>query len=263
MSLASQANDNKTRRQSRGQATLATYFKPLAFAAIICLGSVAAAQQPIPVTFARGQSSTALTGTIKGDESRNYVVDARAGQTLTVTLKSTRGSAEMNVWLPNGDTALSVGSPDPYRFNKVLPASGRYRIQTYQMRAAARRGETASYTLTIGLTGQPKAPATAPKADAKVAGTNYNATADIPCALAAGAPMGRCPAGVMRLGAGEATVEIKLPGGKLRHIYFKNGRATGHDVYKAGFSARRVGDLNIIKVGPETYQIVDAFVLGG
>jgi hypothetical protein len=235
----------------------------LAIAAIICLGSAAAAQQPIPITFARGQSSTALTGTIKGDESRNYTVDARAGQTLTVTLKSTRGAAEMNVWAPGNETALSVGSPDPYRFSTVLPASGRYRIQTYQMRAAARRGDTASYILSIAVTGQPKTAAAVPGADAKVAGTSYNATADIPCSLAAGAPMGRCPAGVTRFGSGEATVEIRLPGGKLRHVYFKNGRATGHDVYKAGFSALREGDLNIIKVGPETYRIVDAFVLGG
>lgn len=256
-------NGDGTEARTRRQPILAPCFAPLALAAIICLGSAAAAQQTIPVSFARGQSSTALTGSIKGDESRNYTVDARAGQTLTVTLKSTRGAAEMNVWAPGNDTALSVGSPDPYRFSKVLPASGRYQIQTYQMRAAARRGDTASYTLSIAVTGQPKTAAVAPAADAKVAGTSYNATADIPCTLAAGAPMGRCPAGVTRFGSGEATVEIRLPGGKLRHIYFKNGRATGHDVYKAGFSALREGDLNIIKVGPETYRIVDAFVLGG
>jgi hypothetical protein len=262
-SLVIQVNDDKTRRRSRGQATLAFYFKPLAFAAIMCLGSVAAAQQPIPVSFARGQSSATLTGTIKGDESRNYTVDARAGQTLTVTLKSTRGSAEMNVWAPVGDTALSAGSPDPYRFSKVLPANGHYRIQTYQMRAAARRGDVASYTMTIAVTGKPSAAAGVPASDAKVAGTNYNATADIPCTLATGVPAGRCAAGVTRLGGGEATVEIRLPTGKVRHIYFKDGRAAGHDVYKAGFSVRREGDMNIVKVGPETYRIADALVVGG
>ena len=241
-------------------------FGVAAIAAALVLGGVAIAQQPVPVAFARGQTSATLTGSIKGDQSRTYLVDARAGQTLAVTLKSTRGSAEMNVWAPSGDTALSVGSADPYRFSKVLPASGRYRVQVYQMRAFARRGATASYALTIAVTGRPGAasglPATRP-GDAMVAGTNYNATADIPCALAAAAPMGRCPAGVMRLASGEATVEIRLPGGQMRHIYFKGGRATGHDAYKAAFSVRRQGDLNIIRVGAETYQIVDAFVVGG
>jgi hypothetical protein len=238
----------------------------LGAAMALAAAGAGAAQQSVPVTFARGQSAATLNGTLKGDQDRNYTIDARAGQTLTVTLKAQRGSAEMNVWAPGNDTAISLGASDPYRFSTVLPTTGRYRVQVYQMRAAARRGATASYALTIAVTGRPGAasatPATRP-GDATVAGTKYNATADIPCSLAAGAPAGRCPAGVMRFASGEATVEIRLPGGKIRHIYFKAGRPTGHDVYKAAFSAQRQGDLNIIRVGAETYQIVDAFVVGG
>ncbi|OYX78347.1 MAG: hypothetical protein B7Y82_03740 [Sphingomonadales bacterium 32-65-25] len=239
----------------------------LGLATALASAGVAAAQQAVPVTFAHGQNSATVTGSITGDQDRNYTVDARAGQTLTVSLKATRGSAEMNVWAPGGDSAMSLGSADPSRFSAVLPANGRYRVQVYQMRAFARRGATASYALTIAITGRSGAaagrmPATRP-GDAKVAGTNYNATADVDCALAAGAPMGRCPAGVMRFASGEATVEIRLPSGQMRHIFFKAGRPTGHDVYKAAFSARRQGDLNIIRVGAETYRIVDAFVVGG
>jgi hypothetical protein len=58
-------------------------------------------------------------------------------------------------------------------------------------------------------------------------------------------------------------VEIKLPGGQVRHIYFRDGRATGHDAYKAVFSVHRQGDLSIVRAGGETYRIVDAFVVGG
>jgi hypothetical protein len=236
--------------------------RKMVLALVLATAAVAAAQQTVPVVFARGQSAATFTGSITGDQSRDYTLDARAGQTLTVTLKATRGSAEMNVWAPGSDSAMSVGSADPYRFSAVLPATGRYRVQVYQMRAAARRGATASYTLNVAVTGRPGAAATRP-GDAKVAGTNYNATADIACALAAGAPMGRCPAGVTRFASGEATVEIRLPSGQLRHIYFRAGRPTGHDLFKAAFSARRQGDLNIIQVGSETYRIVDAFVVGG
>jgi hypothetical protein len=242
-------------------------WRGIAAAFIVTTSAVAAAQQPVPVLFARGQSSTTLTGSITADQSRTYVFDARAGQTLTVTLKSTRGSAEMNVWAPGGDTALTVGSAEPYRFSTALPASGRYRVQVYQMRAAARRGATARYALTIAVTGRPGVaagalPPTRP-GDAKVPGTRYNATGDVQCALTASAPMGRCPAGVMRFVSGEATVEIKLPGGQMRHIYFRDGRATGHDAGNVAFSVRRQGDLNIVRVGGETYRIVDAFVVGG
>jgi hypothetical protein len=225
--------------------------------------AVAADQQPVPIIFARGQNSATLTGSITGDQDRNYTIDARAGQRLAVTLKAIHGSAEMHVWAPGSDAAMSVGSADPYRFSAVLTTNGRYRVQVYQMRAFARRGATARYALTVAITGgSGGGPATRPD-DASVAGTNYNATADIPCALAAGAAMGRCPAGVMRFASGEARVEIRLPGGQIRRIHFKDGRATGHDGDKTAFAARRQSDLNIIQVGAETYQIVDAFISGG
>jgi hypothetical protein len=41
----------------------------------------------------------------------------------------------------------------------ALPTTGRYKIQVYQMRASARRGETARYTLTISLQGEATAAA--------------------------------------------------------------------------------------------------------
>jgi hypothetical protein len=122
----------------------------------------AAAQQVVPVTFATGKSSATLTGSIKGDQDRTYTVDAKAGQKMTVTLKSTKGSAEMNIFAPGNDTAISLGATDPYNVTTVLPATGRYRVQVYQMRAAARRGEVANYTLTIGITGAAAAGKPAP-----------------------------------------------------------------------------------------------------
>jgi hypothetical protein len=144
---------------------------PALVAASFLLSHPASAQQETVVAFAKGASSATLKGSIKGDQDHSYLVDARAGQTMTVTLTTTKGSAEMNVWAPGNDTAISLGSPDPYKFTGVLPATGRYKVQVYQMRASARRGETASYALTIGVAGE------APKAsrNALVPGTKYNA----------------------------------------------------------------------------------------
>ena len=162
----------------------------------LALAQPAMAQQQTVVSFAKGTSSQTLKGSIKGDQDHSYLVDARAGQTMTVTLTSTKGGAEMNVYAPGKDTAISLGATDPYNVTVVLPASGRYKVQVYQMRAFARRGETASYSLAIGVTGD------APKAstDALVPGTKYNATADISCVVTPGGAPGACKAGVIRKG---------------------------------------------------------------
>lgn len=217
-----------------------------------------AAQQTTPVSFAKGKSAATLTGSIKGDADRTYTIDARAGQTLTVTLKATKGSAEMNVWAPGNDTALSVGAADPYKFSGVLPVTGRYRVQVYQMRASARRGETANYTLTIAVTGGAKA-----STDALVKGTKYNATADISCVVTPGGAPGACKAGVIRKGGGTATVEMQTPDGGQRTITFTGGKATGSNA-ATPIKATKAGDITTVRIGAaEVYYIPDAFVFGG
>jgi hypothetical protein len=235
------------------------FFIALASATLLA-GVPAAAQQVVPVTFAKGKSSATVSGSIKGDQDRTYTVDARAGQTLKVTLKSTKGGAEMNVWAPGNDTALTVGAVDPYNFTTSMPANGRYRIQVYQMRASARRGETANYTLTIAITGA------APKAssDALVPGTKYNATATVSCVPGPGAPTGGCKAGVIRKGGGNAVVELQTPDGGQRSIIFTGGKATGSNATGARLTATRNGDITTVRLSTgEVYYIPDALVVGG
>ena len=70
------------------------------------------------------------------------------------------------------------------------------------MRSAARRSETADYTVTVGLTGAAAASAalgTAPAGDAKVKGTPYHAAGAVPCSMGS-APQGssQCDFGVIR-----------------------------------------------------------------
>lgn len=234
------------------------FFAALAATSLV-LAVPAVAQQVVPVAFAKGKSAATITGSIKGDQDRTYTVDARAGQTMTVTLKSTKGSAEMNVWAPTGDTALSVGAPDPYKFTTTLPATGRYRIQVYQMRAAARRGETANYTLTIAITGGAKA-----STDALVPGTRYNATASVSCIVSPGGPTGACKAGVIRKGGGNAIVEMQTPDGGQRTITFTGGKPTSSNAAGARLTATKKDDINTIRLSTgEVYYIPDALVFGG
>ena len=105
-----------------------------------------------------------------------------------------------------------------------------------------------------------------PSHDAKVAGTQYHATGNIPCSTAAGQPTGSCPFGVTREGNGTGMVTVTKPDGRTRTIYFEKGKATGYDMSQADtgkFKAEKKGDLNIIHIGQERYEIPDAVIFGG
>lgn len=108
--------------------------------------------------------------------------------------------------------------------------------------------------------------------DAKVAGTDYNATTTVPCSVSGGAPSLQCDAGVKRKWDenGGALVEVTKPDGRKRGLFFDaKGKATGADSAQSDgsagwtFKATRQGDDTLIEYGPERYRIPDALVLGG
>jgi hypothetical protein len=135
--------------------------KPRRFAYLVLLagalfGSVAGAQAPIrsvPVHFAKGSSGATLKASLKGDEIVDYTLRAAAGQTMRVSFKPSNASAYFNLLPPDSEAALFIGSTSGNEFSGALPASGVYRIRVYLMRNAARRNESVSYTLDIGVTG--------------------------------------------------------------------------------------------------------------
>ena len=105
------------------------------------------------VQFAKGTSAKTVTGSLKGDQSVDYLVGARSGQQLTVALDSSNTSTYFNVLPPASETALFVGSTSGNQFSGTLPASGDYRVRVYLMRNAARRNEITDYKLRIGVNG--------------------------------------------------------------------------------------------------------------
>lgn len=247
--------------------------KKMMISVILTAGIIATqpvfAQQKTNVTFARGQSSATLNGRIRGSVDHSYIVNARAGQTLTVNFKPTNASAYFNILPPgsNGE-AMFIGSSAGNRFSGPLTVNGPHVVQVYLMRNAARRNEVANYSITIGVTGRGGGGGGAgggyrPSADALVPGTNYNATADLRCTTSIGGRAGACKAGVIRGRNGNTVVEIKTPDGGQRSIFFTNGRATSSDA-NAPMRVTRQGDVSIIRIGNvEVYEVVDAFVVGG
>lgn len=109
--------------------------------------------------------------------------------------------------------------------------------------------------------------ATGPDDSALRAGQGkFDATGRVPCSQNTSQPMTQCDFGVARSGGGYATVVIKKLDGRNRAIFFRMGKPIGADTSEAdpgAFSAKRSGDLNLIRVGNERYEIPDAVIVGG
>ena len=120
--------------------------------------SAGADTRPEQIRFAPGTSEATIKGKIKGDQGIDYRVRASAGQSMTASFKSSNRSAYFNILPPASDTALFIGSTSGDRFEAELPADGEYTIRVYLMRNAARRHETANYTLKVNMGGKTVAP---------------------------------------------------------------------------------------------------------
>ncbi|MFV0410625.1 MAG: SH3 domain-containing protein [Paracoccus sp. (in: a-proteobacteria)] len=85
------------------------------------------------------------------------------------------------------------------------------------------------------------------------------ATGTLPCSVVLGMPTRDCAFSVTRSGAGNATLTIDWPGDGQREIRFENGVPVAPD----NLTHERRGDLRVVNIGNERYEIPDAVVLGG
>ena len=150
--------------------------------AVLLLGTTTASAEVAirqeQIQFKKGKTSTIITGKIKGDQSVDYQVRASAGQSMVAIFKPSNLSAYFNVLPPGSDEAIFVGSTSGNRFKAELPADGVYTIRVYLMRNAARRNETANYTLEVGIAGGDKKAAAVSKAS-PVTGTSFDRTLEL------------------------------------------------------------------------------------
>lgn len=219
--------------------------------------------QPRAVQFAKGTSSAQLRGTVKGSGDIAYTVTARAGQTLTVSMKPSNASLYFNINPPGSLVSMFVGNMSGQDAQVMLPSDGTYTVLVYLMRNAARRNESATFTLNVGVTGQPL-PALTGAQDARIAGTPFHAAAAVACLPTGAEPGGQCKASVIRRGRdGTATVEIQAANGLLRRVLFVKGQPVASDSAEPVKSARQ-GDLTRVRIGDgEQYDIPDALLTGG
>lgn len=242
--------------------------KPLFIAAAIALCSLTTPSradiQTSPVQFKKGTSSATIAGSIKGGQTIDYTLRARAGQTMSVMLATKHGANYFNVLPPgSNDEALFVGSSGGNEWTGALPADGEYKVRVYLMRSAARRNEAANYTLKVGIAGtsRPTEFGKAPASDAKVKGTGYHATGPLPCRMGNDKPI-QCEFGVIRGEPGNAEVHITPPGGLTRVLTFMGANVTTNPGEKV--EAVKQGYDWSVKVNDyKHYTIPEAVIWGG
>jgi hypothetical protein len=238
---------------------------------------VALAAPPVPagdirseqVYFAPGGTGVVIAGSLQGRETVDYLLGAKAGQTLSVTMDSDNSAAYFNLIAPDAqDVAVYTGhlAEQPNRYQGELDLGGDWKLRVYLFRAAADAGERADYRLDIHITGEPDP--SAARAPNDFGPSSWDARGDLGCARG-GQPMqgAGCPFKVVRYPMGEgATVFVVPPGthpepGAERIIYFQKG-AWSTPTSEA-VSATRREDLSTVTVGDEVYEIPDAVIDGG
>ncbi len=110
-----------------------------------------AASSSTTVRFASGGDSASYAGRIRGDDTARFIIDARRGQVMDVTLDADNPQAYFNIVLPGSGQAMFNGSVSGNSFQGTLPQSGKFVVEVYLMRAAARRGETSNFRLAIAI----------------------------------------------------------------------------------------------------------------
>lgn len=86
--------------------------------------------QARPLQFAKGTSATTVKGSLAGDETIDYTLRARAGQSMSVTLKTSNDANYFNVLPPgSNDVAIFIGSTSGNAFTGALPADGEYKVR--------------------------------------------------------------------------------------------------------------------------------------
>ncbi len=210
-----------------------------------------------------GEGVPHWSGRIRGYDSKDYPIRGLAGQTLDVRLQTRHGATYFNLLPPGSqDVAMFNGQFGDNHYHGVLPDDGTYVVRVYMMRAAARRQESARFTVDVELGGHPL-PALSASEDRLVKGTRYHAQARIACTP----PYGRaqqCSAGVIRRGRdGTATLVIALPGEGHRRILFVAGQPLASDAMAPLQAARGAGDTTEVRIDTEQYQVPDALLSGG
>jgi hypothetical protein len=119
---------------------------------MLLAGGQALAQSSERVRFEAGNDNAAVESQVTGDEYRDYVLGAKAGQSMGVSL-ITEGSAYFNILPPGsaGEAIYNSSVDGNDATGIVLPADGDYTVRVYLMGADEDENRTVPFTLSITI----------------------------------------------------------------------------------------------------------------
>ena len=97
------------------------------------------------IKFAAGSTSATVTGHLESSESKQYILHALAGQTMTINLAFPAGRAILVVWGDDGDVLLSDHA-EASNFQRQLPTT-----QDYHIQIKGRPEGSSDYSMTISI----------------------------------------------------------------------------------------------------------------
>lgn len=113
-------------------------------------GGIPPATRSVRVQFAKGKSSATVSGQLAGYDTVDYLLNARAGQKMTVNVSSNSTFLTPVIIGPQEEPICPEPCEVPW--NGTLPVSGDYHIRVGLVRAEARRNGKANYTVTVRIT---------------------------------------------------------------------------------------------------------------
>lgn len=114
-------------------------------------GPALAASTTQRVRFPRGTMGTILRGRVRGYDTADYLLGARAGQQMSVSLRSDNTYNYFTITAPGAADALFHGDQEGGDAQFTTPRNGDYRIRVFLMRNAARRGEVGNFALEVSI----------------------------------------------------------------------------------------------------------------
>ena len=162
----------------------------LAAALVLVVAAETIAQDDIRterVRFERGATVAVVESSITGYDMIDYVLGAREGQYMNVSMATDNGANYFNILAPGeNEAAMFNGSMSQNQYEGVAPESGDYKIRVYMMRSAARRNEVANYRLEMIIGGE-QPPAASQDAEVPAA-ADVPVAAEVPAAPEDGGP---------------------------------------------------------------------------
>lgn len=111
----------------------------------IMASAVWAAQREIRIRFAKGRTTAIVKGSVKNYERQDYLLGARAGQTLNANVASRCKSMYLEVYGP--DTAnLTLDTRESKSVSLELPDDGDYKVRVQEQ-----DGKVCPYTLEVNI----------------------------------------------------------------------------------------------------------------